>query len=148
MRTTDQNKSLAESFTKEVFNNHNMEFLRENLADDFVEHEVAPGMTPDKQGAITWFTMMFSTVPDSRAEVRHMIASGDRVVIHSTFSGTDTGGLIPGVPATDKSFEMGGIDIIRVNDEGKVVEHWGIQDQMGMMGQLGLLPSPPDAHEH
>jgi hypothetical protein len=30
--------------------------LQETLADEFVEHEVAPGRTPDKQGAITWFT--------------------------------------------------------------------------------------------
>jgi hypothetical protein len=34
-----------------------------------------------------------------------------------------------------------------VTDEGKIAEHWEIQDQMGMMGQLGLLPPPPDAHE-
>ena len=45
MRTTDQNKSLSESFAKEVFDNHNIQFLQETLADDFVEHEVAPGMT-------------------------------------------------------------------------------------------------------
>jgi steroid delta-isomerase-like uncharacterized protein len=148
MRTTDQNKSLTESFAKEVFNNHNVQFLQETLADDFVEHEVAPGMTPDKQGAITWFTKMFTSFPDSRTEIQQMIASGDRVVIHSTFSGTDTGGFMPGMPATGKSFEMEGIDIIRVNDEGKIAEHWGIQDQMAMMGQLGLLPPPPEVHEH
>lgn len=52
------------------------------------------------------------------------------------------------MPPTGKAFEMGGIDILRVNDEGKVVEHWGIQDIMGAMGQLGLLPPPPDDHEH
>ena len=148
MPTPEQNKSLAESFVKEVFNNHNIQFAQDSLAEDFIDHEVAPGITPDKQGAITWFTKMFTAIPDSRAEIQHMIASGDRVVMHSTFSGTDTGGFMPGVPATGKSFEMGGIDIMRVNDEGKFAEHWGIQDQMSMMGQLGLLPPPPETHEH
>jgi steroid delta-isomerase-like uncharacterized protein len=148
MPTPEENKSLAESFVKEVFNNHNIQFVQDSLAEDFIEHEETPGITPDKQGAITWFSSVFAAVPDSRAEIKHIIASGDRVVIHSTFSGTDTGGFFPGMPATGKAFEMGGIDILRVNDDGTFGEHWGIQDVMSAMGQLGLLPPPPEPHEH
>lgn len=148
MPTPEQNKGLAESFVKEVFNNHNIQFMEDTLAEDFIEHEVTPGITPDRQGALTWFKTMFAAVPDSRAEIRHLLTSGDRVAIHTTMSGTDTGGFMPGMPPTGKAFEMGGIDILRVNDEGKVAEHWGIQDIMGAMGQLGLLHPPPDDHEH
>jgi hypothetical protein len=31
--------------------------------------------------------------------------------------------------------------IIRLNEEGKIAEHWGIGDMVGVMGQLGLLPA-------
>jgi predicted ester cyclase len=45
-----------------------------------------------------------------------------------------------GNPPTGKPVEIDVIDIVRFED-GKVVEHWGIADQMGLMLQLGLIPS-------
>jgi hypothetical protein len=33
------------------------------------------------------------------------------------------------------------IDVIRFRD-GKMVEHWGVADRLGMIQQLGLLPLP------
>jgi predicted ester cyclase len=44
-----------------------------------------------------------------------------------------------GVAATDKTVEIESVDIIRVED-GKVAEHWGVTDTMGLMQQLGALP--------
>jgi hypothetical protein len=37
------------------------------------------------------------------------------------------------------------IYIVRVDEEGKIAEHWGVVDTIGTMGQLGLLPSPGEA---
>jgi steroid delta-isomerase-like uncharacterized protein len=125
-----------------VFNQHDLAFLEQVLADDFVEHEEWPGLTPDKQGAIDFFTHAFKTVPDMRVDIHYVIASDDRVAIHATFSGTDEGGFLPGVPATGKSFSMEGIDIVRVNEKGTLAEHWGITDVMAAMMQLGVLQAP------
>jgi predicted ester cyclase len=30
--------------------------------------------------------------------------------------------------------------MVRINNEGQIVEHWGVIDTIGTMGQLGLLP--------
>ena len=46
-----------------------------------------------------------------------------------------------GVPATGKSVSFGVIDIVRITN-GKLVEHWGQMDSMGMMQQLGVMPAP------
>jgi predicted ester cyclase len=47
------------------------------------------------------------------------------------------------MPATGKAYEMGAMYVVRVNEEGKIAEHWGIVDTMGAMAQLGLLPPRP-----
>jgi predicted ester cyclase len=49
-----------------------------------------------------------------------------------------------GVPASEKSFEIEIIDIIRIED-GKCAEHWGVADMLGLMQQLGARPEPASA---
>jgi predicted ester cyclase len=38
------------------------------------------------------------------------------------------------------------IDVVRIAD-GKVVEHWSMGDNLGMMQQLGIVPLPGDMEE-
>jgi predicted ester cyclase len=47
-----------------------------------------------------------------------------------------------GMPATGKSVDVDGIDILRFGDNGLAHEHWGVFDALGMMQQLGLVPEP------
>jgi len=144
MPTPEEMKELNRSFVEEVFNKQNLDHADQALADDFVEHaEMPPGMTPDKQGALQWFKIAFGMSSDMKVEIKNAIASGDRIASHTVMRGTDTGGAMPGVPPTNKPFEMESIDIMRVNEEGKFIDHWGITDTMAMMQQLGLAPSPP-----
>jgi steroid delta-isomerase-like uncharacterized protein len=139
--TPDENVETVTRFAKEVFNEKNLQHAEEWLADDFVEHQVFPGTTPDKKGAIDSYHIFFEAVPDMRAEIHDVVAAGDRVALRATYSGTDKGGFIPGMPATGRPFEMETMYIIRLNEEGKIAEHWGIGDMVGVMGQLGLLPA-------
>jgi steroid delta-isomerase-like uncharacterized protein len=141
MPTPEENKKLAQKFMDEVFGKKNLEYVEEALTDDSIDHTPMPGMPDDKKGAIEAFQRMFAMSEDMSYEVHHIIAGGDRVAIHATVRGTDTGGFM-GAPATNKPFEMGGIDIVRVDDDGKFAEHWGIYDAMGVMQQLGLIPTP------
>jgi predicted ester cyclase len=69
-----------------------------------------------------------------------MIAEGDKVVTRFTMRGTHQGEFM-GIAPTGRRVEMTGIDIIRFSD-GKMVEHWGNTDDLGMMQQLGVIPEP------
>jgi predicted ester cyclase len=69
-----------------------------------------------------------------------MIAEGDKVVVRATFRGTHKGEFA-GVPATGIDVEMPLIIIYRIED-GKIAEHWMQADVMGLMQQLGALPTP------
>jgi predicted SnoaL-like aldol condensation-catalyzing enzyme len=144
MRTPDEMRELNRRFVEEVFNKQDLGVADELLADDFTEHvDMAPGMTPDKAGALEWFKIGFGMSSDMKMEILRTIVSGDRIASHSRMRGTDTGGAMPGTPPTNKPFDVESIDIMRVNDEGKFTDHWGILDAMTMMQQLGMAPPPP-----
>jgi predicted ester cyclase len=49
-----------------------------------------------------------------------------------------------GIPPTGKSFTIAGIDVHRF-DDGRMAEHWHVVDQLALMQQLGLFPSPESA---
>ena len=48
-----------------------------------------------------------------------------------------------GIPPTGRDVAYDYVHIVRFKD-GKVVEHWGVRDDMTLMRQLGVL-SEPDA---
>lgn len=140
---TEQNKALVGRFVEETFNHGNMSVFDEMVAPDFVEHEQLPPGIPDgREGVKVMSTMLRSAYPDFKATIDDILAEGDKVVVRMTWSGTHQGEFM-GIPATGKSVSIGVIDIIRIAG-GKLVEHWGQMDSMGMMQQLGAIPAPPE----
>jgi predicted ester cyclase len=51
-----------------------------------------------------------------------------------------------GIPPTGQQVSTGLIDVVRIVD-GKVVEHWSMGDNLGMMQQLGVIPTPEQSEE-
>ena len=81
-------------------------------------------------------------LPDSRMEVDHLVESGDEVVVLGHFRGTHTGDLQSAngtLPASGNELNLRFMDYFRV-ENGKIVDHQTIFDQMEMLGQLGALP--------
>ncbi len=109
------------------------------LADDFVEHEQAPGLALDKEGVKTFFRMYRAAFPDLRMDVEDVIASGDKVVTRARATGTHEGDFM-GMPATGRRVDVQLVDIVRFADDGLAHEHWGVFDTMTMMQQLGAVP--------
>ena len=115
-----------------------------HLADDFVEHEVGPGLDPTKAGTEQLFRMLMSAFPDLRFEAEDFIENGDKVVARVRVTGTQKGDFM-GVPASGKPIDVQAIDILRFGDDGLVHEHWGVMDVMSMMQQIGAIPDGPPA---
>ena len=109
------------------------------LSDDMIEHEETPGFPPTKEGVKAFFQAYVVAFPDLRMDAEDVIVSGDKVVARFRATGTNSGEFM-GMPATGKSVDVQGIDIIRFNDDGKAAEHWGVFDAMAMMQQLGVVP--------
>ncbi len=152
MRTPEQAKEIARTFIDRVMDKHDMGYVDEALAEEFIEHNpFDPSMGNDKKAALITFQTLFDNSPDMKAEIVDLVATGDRVAIRAVYSGTDSGlgwGAPMGAPATGKPFSVEGIDVAILDEDGKFREHYGIFDVMGMLGQLGLLPAPGGDHEH
>ncbi len=76
---------------------------------------------------------------DNRVIIEDFIAEGDKVVCRFTASGTHQGKFM-GIPPTEKRVTIMEICIYRIIG-GKIVECWGLFDQMGLMQQLGVKQS-------
>ena len=63
MPTSEQNKDTVSTFAREVFGNKKLDYADTWLADDFVEHQVFPGTTPDKKGALDSYRIFFAASP-------------------------------------------------------------------------------------
>ncbi len=85
------------------------------------------------------FTSLLNAFPDGRFTVSDEVAEGDKVVTRWSFTGTHKGQLM-GMAPTGKQVAMTGISITRILD-GKIVEAWEEWDSLGMMQQLGVVPS-------
>ena len=128
--------------TEEFYAAMNAKDLDDVLArmdDAVVDHQLPPEMPNGKEGAAAFFQMMFGSAPDMRFDILDMLISGNRVTVRSRVTGTQTGPFME-MPATGKPFDVEGIDIVNVNDDGLMTEHWGIFDFLGMMQQTGLIP--------
>jgi steroid delta-isomerase-like uncharacterized protein len=68
-----------------------------------------------------------------------LMADGDKVTARFTARGVHKGEFM-GLPPTGKPIVMTGIEIFRLKN-GKITELWGEANLMGLMHQLGILPS-------
>ena len=143
MTTPEENTAMVRELIQRVMNEGDIGFAEKTLSEDYVERSPMPGGTADKAGAIAMFNMMRDQTPDMHIEIDDVIASGEKVAVHSTLSGTDTKGFMPGMPPTGKTFSLDAIDVFTFDEAGMNTEHYGVYDMMGAMGQLGLLPAPP-----
>jgi steroid delta-isomerase-like uncharacterized protein len=131
-------KTLCQRFNDEVLARGKIELIDELVADDFVEHQEFPGLTPNKDGIKAFVTALRTGFPDLSVETVAVVGEGDEAWMQSEMSGSHEGEFL-GVPATGKTITPLLFDRIRVKD-GKIVEHWGLSDELGMMTQLGVVP--------
>ena len=136
---SEENKAVVRRFLEEVFNNGNLAVIDELIAPGFVEHPSQPGQQPGPEGAKQAIGMFRAAFPDLRVTIDDMIAEGDRVVVRTTFTGTHQGDMM-GIPPTGKQVSLSAISIERISG-GKFVERREQADMMGMMQQLGVVPS-------
>jgi predicted ester cyclase len=138
--SAEDNKALVRRFVDEVQSKGNTDLIYEICSPEFVNHSAPPDLPADREGIKILTTMFKGAFPDSYFSVEDMIAKGDKVVTRKTFHGTHEGEFM-GIPPSGRHVTVSVIDVVRIS-EGRVVEHWSVGDNLGMMQQLGVMPQP------
>ncbi|MCX6047915.1 MAG: ester cyclase [Chloroflexi bacterium] len=137
MSTT--NKALVQRMVEVVQNQHQLDRMADFFAPNFINHlDHAPDAPLNSiEKAQQVFTQLFAALPDLQVTIQQQVAEGDTVMTHKIFQGTHLGSFM-GVAPSGKPITFSVIDILRLEND-KIVEHWAIQDRLGMMQQFGLL---------
>jgi predicted ester cyclase len=138
--SAEHNKAIVRRMVEEVQSQHQISAVDELFAADFVDHSVPPGLPPNRDGVKMQFVMFFSAFPDLHVVIHDQVAEGDKVVTRKTFQGTHQGDLM-GIPPSGRPVAFEVIDILRVQG-GKITDHWNLVDQLGLMRQIGVIPTP------
>ncbi|AWN46485.1 ester cyclase [Methylobacterium terrae] len=135
----DANKVLARAYFT-AFLDRDAAWWQRHVAPGFVRHD--PGLNFDvrgPEGVARLGEVLHGGVSEMRLPIEEVVAEGDRVLVRLRFQGRHTGDLM-GLPASGRGIDIAVMDLFRIVD-GRLVEHWALLDNLGMLKQVGALPA-------
>jgi predicted SnoaL-like aldol condensation-catalyzing enzyme len=109
-----RNEKIVRDFYNKVFLAKNASAAVNYLEQDYIQHN--PNVATGRQAFINAFTQIFKQNPDFSTQIKRIYTDGNYVVVHSFSPRGLTGSAI--------------VDIYRLNDDGKIAEHWDVIQQI------------------
>ncbi len=138
--TPDEGAALINRFYDEGWNANNLDVYDELVTEDFVDHQAVPGLPQGRDGFKALNGMFRVAMPDVWVTVDDIITDGDKVAARWTSTGTHQGDLF-GIPPTGNAVKITATVLYRTED-GRLAEGWISRDDLGLMRQLGVIPTP------
>jgi len=133
-----ENEALVRRFLEEAYNQGNLAVGDELLAENCVFYTPAP--IPGIAGWKQFATAFLTAFPDDlQVAIDDMFVVGNKVAARWTAQGTHKGPL-RGIPPSGNQVTWVGIAFYSLSD-GKITEVWGLNDALGIMQQIGAIPS-------
>jgi steroid delta-isomerase-like uncharacterized protein len=134
------NAMIVRRFVDEVITQGNIEAAEQYVWEDVIEQVPLPGQGPGLDGLKDILRAMRAGFPDIVFSIQEQVAERDKVASRFEWTGTHRGEFL-GIPATGRTVRVWGMVIDRLED-GRIKDTRIIMDTFGLLGQLGVLPSP------
>ena len=132
---------VVRKLIEEGFNLGNLEVVDAITSPDLVEHQnFGPDHAPGAAGVRAVVESLRRAFSDFRLAIEDLAVSGDTVWLRMAATGTNDGSFMGHAP-TGRPIRIDVFDAIRV-ENGRMVEHWGVPDRLGVLLQLGLMGPP------
>ncbi len=134
----NKNEVLIKRYFEEVWNQGKLDVLDELLSPNYINH--SPGMPnppAGPEGLKPIVSAIREAFPDLNYEIQNIVIAEDQVAVHTIMRGTHKGDFF-GLAPTGKTVEISQMQIERIQD-GKIIEHWRVTDELSMMRQLGQI---------
>lgn len=138
-----ENKEIVRRVVDEIWNQKKFDLIAELYHPDYRNIDPGSPMVTDLNSFPGYVESLLTSFPDLHVDIEDMIAEGDSVAkiwkLHATFKAD-----FMGIPANNKPVSLSGITVYRLAG-GKIKECiWGY-DNLGMMQQLGAIPTEASA---
>jgi predicted ester cyclase len=129
---SDTNKALAQRYYKEAMSD--LTGIAEVVTDTCVDHHFPPGLPPGPAGVRQFFTTMRGVFSGMAIDIEFMLAEGDKVDCHFTFTARHTGEFA-GILTKGNAIRLPAIATFRIQG-GKLAEAWEIFDSGSLFQQM------------
>jgi predicted ester cyclase len=147
-RVNQDDKVKAARAVIDAFNTGNVSNVTNFISEQYFNHE---SQIDPVRGKLRGPTEFIDTIKNNRIafpDLRHseetIITQEDMVVSVINVTGTNTGNFFI-LPPTGNKISYDAAHIYRIGDDGKIVEHKAIRDDLTFLAQLGIIePSSPE----
>ena len=135
--SSERNKALIRRLFDEVLNAGNFGLLDQLIGASYVEHNPVANQAAGAAGVRDRIRDLRKAFPDLRFVLDELVGEGEVVAARYHWQGTHKGTFL-GIAPTGRRLSVRGMDFYRLED-GRVIEHWDVVDEFGMLSQLGDL---------
>lgn len=133
----EANKQLCREYFS-AFLRRDIAWMDRHIAPGFVRHD--PGLPFEVRGpagVAALHDALMPAFPDMQLPLLDFVAEGDKVLVRLKVQATHTGPFGDLAP-TGRRIDIDVLDLFQFRN-GRLVEHWALLDNLGMLKQLGVV---------
>lgn len=131
-----RNLEIARRHIEGIWAKGDAELAWAMYAPDVVDHNPAPDQRPGIAGIVDVLGWLREAVPDLSMSIRQYVVEGDLAADRWVMRGTHSGGPLLGLPPRGRSFEINGMDVIRIRPDGLISDVWHVEEFARLREQI------------
>jgi steroid delta-isomerase-like uncharacterized protein len=139
--TPQEMKSAIQKMNDDTWHKRDLDAAYRLYADGIVFHRVPFPPVTGKEANRASDTDTLSVFSETQSTIHELVVEGDTAVAHWTWQAVHSGtSPTLGIPPTGKQAQFSGCSIYHFKDD-QIAEQWEYGDMLGLLQQLGVIPS-------